>query len=116
MQGIKKQNTHKKTPLFSLTNRFVLFLLGFILVVFSFYVVGNWQLFLDENQKLLLLLMNIISIILLVFLLIGFVLIVTNVIKTRSIYFVKYILLYIVYILFTVILFLFSNFITFISR
>ncbi len=112
----KNEKINKKSPLFSLTNRFVLFLLGFILVLFSLYFVGNWQHFLDKNQELLLIAISFTSIFLLLFLLVGSVLIVISVVQTKSVYFVKYIILYILYTVIAVVLFFFSNFLTFLSR
>ncbi len=113
---LKNQKLHKKTPLFSLTNRLILFLLGFSCVVFLLYLGGNWQNFLDENQILLLYVLRISSIFLFAFLLAGFTLLIYYFFKNKTYFHIKYILLYVFYILIVLVFFAFSNVIYFIAR
>ncbi len=112
---IKKQKRNKKIPLFSLTNRTVLYLLGLSFVIFFLYIGGNWQNFLDVNQTLLLRILGTVVIFLASFLLLGFVLIIIQFIKKRSLYYVKYLALYFLYSIITLIFFIFSSAIQFFS-
>lgn len=111
-----KQHKNKKPPIFKILNRLNLFLFSFSCVIFIFYIAGNWQGFLDDSQKLLLLVTNISSILLLLFIIVGFMLIVVFSFKQKTMYFLRFIPLYILYGAICLSIMLFSSAITFISR
>ncbi len=113
---IKKEKVHKKKPLFALTNRFVLFLFGFSLVLFSVYLGGNWQNFLDSNQLMLLTILTGSAFFLFCFILIGLISAIVYSFKYKTMYYVKYIVLYFFYALIAVALFVFSIFVNFIAH
>ncbi len=116
MQVMSKQNINKKSPLFSLINRFMLFLVAFVLVILFVYIGGNWQFFLDTNQRFLLLVISVISIVLFFMLLIGFVIVIKSLVVTKSLYYMRYLFLYMLYTIVSLFLFLFSNFLHFFSN
>ncbi len=113
---ISKENIIKKTPLFKLTNRLVLFLIALIFLVFIFYVSGNWQNFLDKNQILLLQVVSVLSVLLVFFVVVGLVMIVHHLMYRKTIAYLRFLFMYIGYILFGILMFAFSTFISFFSQ
>ncbi len=111
-----KEKHIKKTPLFKLTNRLVLFLLALIFLVFIFYISGNWQNFLDKNQLLLLASVSIISVILLFFSLFGLSLVIHNMFLKKRFEYGRYLLLYVLYIAIGIVMFLFSTLLNYFSK
>ncbi len=93
---ILQEKTTKRQPLFSLTNRFILFLLGFTLIIFIFYVCAQTKGFLDSNLRLLLGISCVTSTILLVFLIFEFFYVIFNVIRFKAFFYFNYMILYIV--------------------
>ncbi|MGI5172064.1 hypothetical protein H0R92_00485 [Treponema sp. OMZ 840] len=90
------KNRKKRKPfLFKITNRSILFLFSFSLIIFFFYAAGNRQQFSDENQKLLLNIVRFVSAGLLCFLCAGFVQIVVYLIKTKNKRLIPFLVLYI---------------------
>lgn len=110
------QHKNKRPPIFELTNRLILFLFSFSCVIFLFYIAGTEQVFLAENQKLLLLVSNISSILLLWFMFVGFILIVVYSFKQKTTYFLRFFPLYILYGIICFVIMLFSSIITFLAR
>lgn len=93
-----------------------MFLFSFSCLIFLFYIAGNWQGFLNENQKLLLQVTSISSILLLWFLVIGFVLLTVYSIKQKTLYFLRFIPLYLIYGIISFAIMLFCRGIIFLSR
>ena len=93
-------SSQRKPLLFKMTNRIVLFLFSFSLVLFCFYAAGNIQFFLDKNQKLLLNAVKITSILLLCFL-------TTGSVHTKR-FMLRFIALYVPLFIFAFVLFTFA--------
>lgn len=70
--------------LFKLTSRTVLFLFLFLTVLLFFYTVGNFQLFLDSNQKIILNAAAFTATTLLVFSLTGFIISIFCIIRKKG--------------------------------
>ncbi len=71
----KKQNPKEKTPrpIFELTSRVTLFFFMILIVLIILYVAGNYQQFIDANQRLILYTSAIVSALLFLFATAGFV-------------------------------------------
>ena len=100
-------SSQRKPLLFKMTNRIVLFLFSFSLVLFCFYAAGNIQFFLDKNQKLLLNAVKITSILLLCFLTAGSVQILWYATHTKR-FMLRFIALYVPLFIFAFLLFTFA--------
>ena len=96
MQVILQEKTTKRQPLFSLTNRFILFLLGFTLIIFIFYVCAQTRGFLDSNLRILLGITCVTSTTLLLFLIFEFFYVIFNTIRFKAFFYLNYVVLYIV--------------------
>lgn len=107
---------NNKPPIFKLTNRLILFFFLFSCIIFIFYTVGNWQDFLDKSQKLLLYITTVSSIFLLCFMVCGFILIIVYSFKQKTVYFLRFIPLYIIYAVIGILIILFGSAISFFSR
>ena len=94
---ILQEKLTKKPPLFSLINRFIIFLFGFSLIIFTFYFCGQQKNFLDSNLHLMLRLTTITSCMLLLFLIFGIVFLVINIVRFKTVYYVKYIVMYVLF-------------------
>lgn len=105
-----------KTPLFQLTNRFILFLFSFSVLIFFLYLIGNKQHFLTRNQLLILSIVNITSISVLFFLLSGILQILWLVFYKKNYGYIKYSILYIFIIPISIFFILFSTGIEFFAR
>ncbi len=113
---LKKQKIHKKTPLFSLINRFIFFLFGLSFLVFLLYVGGNWQNFLDENQMMLLNILRTLSIFLFMFIIVGLTLLIWYLFNDRKYFYIKYVIMYVIYAIISLCFFMLSNLVVFFSR
>lgn len=86
MRTARQKNTEKisLSLLFKLTSRTVLFLFLFLTVLLFFYTVGNFQLFLDSNQKIILNAAAFTATTLLVFSLTGFIISIFCIIRKKG--------------------------------
>lgn len=117
----KKNNLHnlklnRKPTFFRITNRLINFLFSFSIVLFLFYVAGNYQLFLDQSQKIILTVLSYISIALIWFCCCGLIEIIFFSIKKKTFYFVRFIPLYILFAGFGVVNAAVGTFITYASH
>lgn len=86
MRTARQKNAEKisLSLLFKLTSRTVLFLFLFLTVLLFFYTVGNFQLFLDSNQKIILNAAAFTATTLLVFSLTGFIISIFCIIRKKG--------------------------------
>lgn len=86
MRTARQKNAEKisLSLLFKLTSRTVLFLFLFLTVLLFFYTVGNFQLFLDSNQKIILNAAAFTATTLLVFSLTGFIISILCIIRKKG--------------------------------
>lgn len=86
MRTARQKNAEKISLsfLFKLTSRTVLFLFLFLTVLLFFYTVGNFQLFLDSNQKIILNAAAFTATTLLVFSLTGFIISIFCIIRKKG--------------------------------
>ena len=86
MRTARQKNAEKisLSLLFKLTSRTILFLFLFLTVLLFFYTVGNFQLFLDSNQKIILNAAAFTATTLLVFSLTGFIISIFCIIRKKG--------------------------------
>lgn len=86
MRTARQKNAEKisLSLLFKLTSRTVLFLFLFLTVLLFFYTIGNFQLFLDSNQKIILNAAAFTATTLLVFSLTGFIISIFCIIRKKG--------------------------------
>jgi len=85
----------KKPALFRVTNRLVYFLFSFSVVIYIFYIAGNYQQFLDNTQKLILTVLAYTSIILIFFCICALVEAFVYSFKLKTTYFIRFIFMYV---------------------
>lgn len=86
MRTARQKNAEKisLSLLFKLTSRTILFLFLFLTVLLFFYTIGNFQLFLDSNQKIILNAAAFTATTLLVFSLTGFIISIFCIIRKKG--------------------------------
>jgi hypothetical protein len=106
----------KKPVLFRVTNRLIYFLFSFSLVIYIFYIAGNYQQFLDKTQKLILTVLSYTSIILIWFCICAIAEVFVYSFKLKTTYFMRFIIIYVLIAIISFINAFAGTFITFISH
>ena len=87
----------KKPPFFRITNRLIYFMFTFSVILFLFYLAGNYQDFLSANQKIILTALTYVSVVLIFFCICGVVEVFVYSFKLKTSVLMKFIILYILF-------------------